>query len=189
MSATPETSADSPTTPPSGASSGTTASDGQFDASVGDVFDFAMGEFTARFPRDRLYAKNHMWALPPERSDRWRFGLSAYAVRLLQDVYFLDWLVEPGMTLTARQQIGSIESKKAESDLYSPASGVVASINQEVLDDPSAINAAPYEAGWLFELVLAGHEFLDGPGYQKHLEDAWVVAQRTIKGQANFSED
>ena len=57
-------------------------------------FTFAMGEFTAEFPRDRHYATNHMWA-KQVHARRWRFGLTAYAVRLLQDVYFLDWIVEP----------------------------------------------------------------------------------------------
>ena len=50
---------------------------------------FMMGEFAAEFPTDRQYARNHMWALTSEGSIR--FGFSAYAVRLLQDVYFLDW--------------------------------------------------------------------------------------------------
>ncbi len=85
-------------------------------------FSFAMGEFNAEFPRDRHYATNHMWAKLVE-AGRWRFGLTAYAVRLLQDVYFLDWLVEPPAPIALRAQIGSIESKKAESDLYAPLAG------------------------------------------------------------------
>ena len=48
---------------------------------------FKMGEYEALFPNDRKYAKNHMWAIRID--DKWRFGLAAYAVRLLQDVYFL----------------------------------------------------------------------------------------------------
>ena len=59
---------------------------------------FMMGEFEAEFPVDRQYAKNHMWAMPSD--DVIRFGFAAYAVRLLQDVYFLDWLLEAPAVLT-----------------------------------------------------------------------------------------
>ena len=54
---------------------------------------FNMGEYEAHFPTDRYYAKNHMWA--QKGLHGYRLGLSAYAVRLLQDVYFLDWIVDP----------------------------------------------------------------------------------------------
>jgi glycine cleavage system H protein len=144
-----------------------------------------MGEFEARFPRDRHYATNHMWAKQVE-SGRWRFGLTAYAVRLLQDVYFLDWIVEPPATIAARAQIGSIESKKAESDLYSPLAGRLVAVNESVLDDPSLINADAYGEGWLIEIESEDSSALLTPdGYANHLVDAWEVAQRTIKGQAN----
>src|SRR5438874_5949734 len=79
---------------------------------------FMMGKFAAEFPTDRRYAKNHMWV--ERRGDCVRFGFAACAVRLLQDVYFLDWSVEAGIPLAERQEIGSIESKKAESSLYAP---------------------------------------------------------------------
>ena len=57
---------------------------------MADELIFMMGEFDARFPTDRLYAKNHMWAQPLS-GGAIRCGFSAYAVRLLQDVYFLEW--------------------------------------------------------------------------------------------------
>lgn len=147
-------------------------------------FEFAMGEFIAEFPRDRHYAKNHMWAQAVD--GKWRFGLSAYAVRLLQDVYFLDWIVELGTPLKHRQQVGSIESKKAESDLYAPVAGVITAINDATLDDPSLINADAYADGWLFEMSEADAEPLLSPDqYAEHLVGAWKIAQATIKGQAN----
>lgn len=145
---------------------------------------FMMGNFEARFPTDRLYAKNHMWAsLQSENSIR--FGLSAYAVRLLQDVYFLDLLIEPGMPLKARQEIGSIESKKAESSLYSPIEGVVAGVNAQLQTDPTGINLDKYGQGWLFELESKADGLLSPEDYLQHLDAAWEVAQRTIKGQVN----
>ena len=150
-------------------------------------FTFAMGEHVATFPTDRLYVTNHMWA-SRQAGQRWRFGLTAYAVRLLQDVYFLDWIVDVHAGLTHRQMIGSIESKKAESDLYSPVAGKLAAINASTLEDPSLINASPYESGWLIEMDSppeATTSLLTPEGYAKHLIEAWEVAQRTIKGQVN----
>ena len=146
-----------------------------------------MGEFTAEFPRDRSYAKNHMWAQGMGDS-RWRFGLTAYAVRLLQDVYFLDWIVEPPAAVALRANIGSIESKKAESDLFSPVAGEFITINDAALTDPSIINADPYGEGWLIDIKTedaSASVLLDPDGYAEHLVEAWDVAQRTIKGQAN----
>lgn len=145
---------------------------------------FMMGEHEARFPTDRMYGKNHMWA-QLQAAGGWRFGLSAYAVRLLQDVYFLDLVVEAGMPLTERQEIGSIESKKAESSLYCPIAGTVVSINQELLQDPTTINLDKYGAGWMFELEGDPEKLLSPEQYLEHLSAAWEIAQRTIKGQAN----
>jgi len=146
-----------------------------------------MGEHKASFPRDRQYATNHMWALETN-SGRYRFGLTAYAVRLLQDVYFLDWIIDPVAPVKLRAQIGSIESKKAESDLYAPVSGTLVSINDIALDDPSIINADTYQQGWLIEIDTTDTSPLLSPeAYAEHLTGAWEIAQRTIKGQANQS--
>ncbi len=145
---------------------------------------FMMGEYEAQFPGDYFYAKNHMWAQRTE-SGQWRFGLSGYAVRLLQDVYFLDLTIEPEMQLAARHEIGSIESKKAESSLYSPIAGTVTKLNDDLLNDPTAINVDKYGKGWMFELDGTGDDLLSIDDYLEHLNQAWEIAQRTIKGQAN----
>ena len=148
---------------------------------------FMMGDFSAQFPCDRLYVSNHMWALPLSNG-RYRFGLTAYAVRLLQDVYFLDWTVESGSPVTSRQPIGSIESKKAESDLFAPASGTLEMFCEDCLKDPTAINLSTYDQGWLFDMIAVDASLMTPEEYVQHLESAWQVAQRTIKGQVN-SED
>ena len=142
-----------------------------------------MGEFEAVFPDDRLYARNHMWA--QQHDSAFRFGFSAYAVRLLQDVYFLDWELESPIQISAKQEMGSIESKKAESSIYSPANGELTEINSELLEDPSAINVDKYEKGWLFEMKVTNPDFLDASQYIEHLEIVWQDAQKTIKGQLN----
>ena len=147
------------------------------------MLTFMMGEFAAEIATDRRYAKNHMWAQAAE--GLYRFGFTAYAVRLLQDVYFLDWEVEPGTVLAERQEIGQIESKKAEASLYSPVAGRLAELNAALLADPSGINLDKYGAGWLFTMETAGENLLSPEEYITHLESVWEVTQRTIKGQLN----
>ncbi|MCE9524473.1 MAG: glycine cleavage system protein H [Planctomycetales bacterium] len=149
----------------------------------GENLTFMMGNFAAEFPTDRVYAKNHMWAQPRESGIR--FGFTAYAVRLLQDVYFLDWTVDAGAALALKQEIGQIESKKAESSLYSPVAGKLVCFNEELLSDPSAINIDKYGGGWLFEMQAAGEELISAEQYLEHLAAVWEVTQRTIKGQMN----
>ena len=105
---------------------------------MSDVRTFMMGKFEATFPTDREYAKNHMWAIV--EGNTIRFGFTAYAVRLLQDVYFLDWLIDAPVTISSQQEIGTIESKKAESSLYAPIDGTLVRFNEELMEDPSAIN-------------------------------------------------
>lgn len=143
-----------------------------------------MGEYEARFPTDRRYARNHMWA-QASGENRYRFGFAAYAVRLLQDVYFLDWEVPAGTTLGERQEIGQIESQKAEASLYAPIEGRLTVFNETLLKDPSAINVDKYGEGWLFEIEGAGDSLFTPDEYLEHLEAVWEVTQRTIKGQMN----
>jgi len=145
---------------------------------------FMMGQFEAKFPRDRNYAMNHMWA-SPKKGGSFRVGFTAYAVRLLQDVYFLEWTVDEGAWVEHRQEIGTIESKKAESDLYSPAAGRLTVFNERLLNDPSAINIDKYDTGWLFDLESVDPELMTAEQYLDHLNDVWAVTQRTIKGQLN----
>jgi len=151
-----------------------------------DHLTFMMGEFEAEFPVDRYYAKNHMWA--EKTSGGYRFGFSAYAVRLLQDVYFLDWYFDAPAEVRFQQEIGSIESKKAESSLYAPLTGTLTQFNPALMADPSQINVDTYGEGWLFELTESSENeepLLSASQYLKHLEKVWLVTQRTIKGQMN----
>jgi glycine cleavage system H protein len=144
---------------------------------------FMMGLFPARFPTDRRYAKNHMWAQPV--SGGYRFGFAGYAVRLLQDVYFLEWSVDAGTALRERQAIGAVESSKAESELYSPIGGRLTEFNERLLADPSTINVDMYGEGWLFMMEGPGEGLLSPDEYLVHLQASWAIAQRTIKGQMN----
>ncbi len=150
---------------------------------MSDPLVFMMGKFEAVLPTDRQYAKNHQWAIPTEGG--YRFGFSAYAVRLLQDIYFLEWNVDEGATIGMGQEIGFIESSKAESDLFPPIAGVLSHFNPELLNDPSRINVDMYGEGWLYVIAGSGETLLSPEEYVEHLAAVWDVTQRTIKGQLN----
>jgi glycine cleavage system H protein len=147
-----------------------------------ETLTFMMGKFAAVLPADLRYCKNHMWCRPGDNGVH-RFGFTAYAIRLMQDVYFLDWCVSPGAVLALKQQIGNIETSKAVSDLFAPIAGTMSTINQEVLKDPSAINVDGYGRGWLFEMAGDASGSVDVQGYYDFLAANWDQTQRILKGQ------
>jgi glycine cleavage system H protein len=144
---------------------------------------FMMGKFAARLPADLLYARNHMWGRAAD--GRLRFGFTAYAVRLMQDVYFLDWCVNAGDTVALKQQIGNIETSKAVADLFAPIGGTIEVFNGELLKDPSAINVDCYGPGWLFDMTGNADGLMDAQAYHDYLSSTWESTQRLIKGQIN----
>jgi glycine cleavage system H protein len=147
---------------------------------------FWMGKFGALLPGALRYARNHMWARM--QADRWRFGFTSYAVRLMQDVYFLDWQVGAGDGVALLQQIGHIETSKAVSDLFAPLAGTITEFNRELLDDPSGINVDGYGTGWLFEMEAVAEGLLWADEYYNHLADNWENTQRLIKGKINTED-
>ncbi|WP_298866836.1 glycine cleavage system protein H, partial [uncultured Gimesia sp.] len=99
--------------------------------------------------------------------------------------YFLDWAIDPFTDVHEKQKIGEIESSKALSDLYAPSAGRILEFNEELLNDPSAINQADnYEKGWLFEME-SNEQWLTPTEYLQILDDGWEQTQRLIKGQLN----
>src|SRR5687767_1601962 len=108
---------------------------------MSDSLTFMMGTYKARIPCDRRYSENHLWLQQiTGRPASYRVGFTSYSIRLLQDVYFLDWSIDAGTSVVKKQSIGEIESSKALSTLYAPAAGAVLAFNEAVLSDPSAIN-------------------------------------------------
>lgn len=145
---------------------------------------FMMGKYAAVLSGDRRYALNHMWCLPVDANGAQvlRFGFTSYAVRLMQDVYFLDWTVNAGDVLQHKQKIGHIETSKAVSDLFAPQAGTLVRFNEELLKDPSAINVDTYGAGWLFELSGPESDTLSVQDYYNFLEANWEKTQNMLKG-------
>ena len=147
---------------------------------MADDRTFMMGKFPAHLPGELRYARNHMWCRAVD--DTLRFGFTSYAVRLMQDVYFLDWQVNAGDAVQLKQQIGHIETSKAVSDLFAPIGGKLITFNQELLNDPSAINVENYGTGWLFEMQGDASATMSVTEYEQFLAANWENTQRLLKG-------
>lgn len=153
---------------------------------MSEALTFLMGKFPAVLPGELRYARNHMWCRPA--GERLRFGFTAYAVRLMQDVYFLDWVVNAGDAVELLQQIGHIETSKAVSDLFAPTAGTLAEFNQELLKDPTPINVDGYGEGWLFDMTGPAGELLSAAEYHEFLAANWDKTQAMIKGKINTED-
>ncbi len=149
---------------------------------MSEPLHFMMGQYKAVIPIDRMYSKRHMWL--QQDGDVWVVGFTAYSVRLLQDVYFLDWTIDPNTPVEDRQEIGEIESSKAVSSMFTPCAGTILDLNEAVLNDPSGINTDNYGSGWLYRMKTES-PLLTPEEYIRVLDDGWEDTQRTIKGQMN----
>jgi glycine cleavage system H protein len=97
-------------------------------------------------PNDRLYSREHEWALKKE--GRVVVGITDHAQDQLGDVIFVD-LPEVGAEVTAGEAIGEAESTKTVSEVYSPVTGKVVERNEELQHNPELLNEDPYGRGWL----------------------------------------
>ncbi|MEU9098798.1 glycine cleavage system protein GcvH [Streptomyces sp. NPDC048361] len=108
-------------------------------------------------PQQLRYSKEHEWLSNAENGVS-TVGITEHAANALGDVVYVQ-LPEVGDTVTAGETCGELESTKSVSDLYSPVTGEVVEANQDVVDDPSLVNSAPFEGGWLFKVKVT-----DEPG-------------------------
>ncbi|MEW1645449.1 glycine cleavage system protein GcvH [Streptomyces sp. NPDC091219] len=101
-------------------------------------------------PQQLRYSKEHEWLSVAEDGVS-TVGITEYAANALGDVVYAQ-LPDVGSTVTAGESCGELESTKSVSDLYSPVGGEVTEINEDVVNDPSLVNSAPFEGGWLFKV-------------------------------------
>lgn len=101
-------------------------------------------------PQQLRYSKEHEWLSAAEDGVS-TIGITEHAANALGDVVFVQ-LPDVGATVAAGESCGELESTKSVSDLYSPVSGEVTEINEDVVSDPSLVNTAPFEGGWLFRI-------------------------------------
>ncbi|MGW7567401.1 glycine cleavage system protein GcvH [Streptomyces tendae] len=103
-------------------------------------------------PQQLRYSKEHEWLSGAEDGVS-TVGITEHAANALGDVVFVQ-LPEVGDSVTAGEACGELESTKSVSDLYSPVSGEIAEVNEDVVNDPSLVNSAPFEGGWLFKVKV-----------------------------------
>ncbi|MCB5908392.1 glycine cleavage system protein GcvH [Streptomyces pinistramenti] len=103
-------------------------------------------------PQQLRYSKEHEWLSVAEDGVS-TVGITEHAANALGDVVFVQ-LPEVGATVTAGESCGELESTKSVSDLYAPVDGEIIEVNEVVTDDPSLVNSAPFEGGWLFKVKI-----------------------------------
>ena len=118
-------------------------------------------------PDDLRYATSHEWL----RADG-TAGITDHAQHELTDVVFVD-LPAIGKTVKAGEVICVVESVKAASDIYAPASGKVVAVNTDLTANPALVNTDPYGAGWMFQLELSApaerDALMDAAAYRAHI--------------------
>lgn len=122
-------------------------------------------------PTDRLYSESHEWVRIEGTTAT--VGITQYAQEQLGDVVF----VEPpavGRTVSRGEAIGTIESVKAVSELFSPVAGTVSAVNTELESRPELVNQDPYGGGWLVRLTVApgaGEGLMDAATYERFVAE------------------
>jgi len=113
---------------------------------------------SSSIPEDNRYAKSHEYAHP--EGDVALVGITEYAQKELGDVVMVE-LPPVGTQVDANEEMGSIESVKAVSDLFAPVSGEVVEINEALTDKPELVNTDPYGDGWLVKIRMSDPSELD----------------------------
>lgn len=124
------------------------------------------------YPTQFRYSKDHEWI--DVKSDVATVGITDYAQSELGDVVFVE-LPAVGAKVTAGKTFGSVESVKAVSEIYAPASGEVVEANSALTQKPEAINTDPHGAGWLIKIKLANaaelSSLMDAAAYEAFIAE------------------
>jgi glycine cleavage system H protein len=109
-------------------------------------------------PEDSRYAKSHEYV--HVEGDVGTVGITDYAQKELGDVVFVE-LPPVGTQLELGDEMGSIESVKAVSELFAPVSGEVVEINESLAEKPELVNTDPYGDGWMIKVKLSAPDEVD----------------------------
>src|SRR5207244_1956780 len=122
-------------------------------------------------PEDNKYAKSHEYV--HVEGEVGTVGITDYAQKELGDVVFVE-LPQVGTQLEAGDELGSIESVKAVSELFAPVSGEVVEINETLADKPELVNTDPYGDGWMIRVRLTDptelDELMNAEEYEEYCE-------------------
>ena len=109
---------------------------------------------------DRLYSKDHEWILPLGEN-LVRIGITEYAVKQLGDVVYVE-VPEVDAEVSVGGEIGTVESIKSASEIFSPVTGIIIAVNEELEDGPELVNVSPFDEGWFAEIQLENPIELQG---------------------------
>ena len=111
--------------------------------------------------KDLLYTKTHEWVKSEGKGKVAKVGITDYAQETLTDVVYVE-LPAVGKEIKKGEVLGSIESVKSVSEIYSPISGKVKEINEKLNDEPELMNKSPYDDGYLVTFELENRDELSG---------------------------
>ena len=125
----------------------------------------------ANTPEDNRYAKSHEYV--HVEGETGTVGITDYAQKELGDVVFVE-LPQVGSQLEMGDELGSIESVKAVSELFSPVSGEVVEVNEALAEKPELVNTDPYGDGWMIKVRLSEpdevDELMTAEDYEEYVE-------------------
>lgn len=111
------------------------------------------------YPNDLKYTPTHEWVRVD--GDVATVGISWFAQDQLGDVVYVD-LPEVGRAVSKGESVAEIESTKTVSGIYTPVSGEVVEVNEELSGSEEQVNRSPYDGGWLFKVRLSNSDELGG---------------------------
>lgn len=111
------------------------------------------------YPENLKYTNSHQWV--STEGIVITVGITNYAQEQLGEVVYID-LPQVGDEVTAGEVMGSVESVKSISDLYSPVTGKIIEVNEPLMDEPGTINSDPYGAAWMVKIEMANPSELEG---------------------------
>ncbi len=124
------------------------------------------------YPTQYRYTKEHEWIYV--KGDIATIGITDYAQHELGDVVFVE-LPAVGAKVTAGKTFGSMESVKAVSEIFAPASGEVTEANAELQNKPETINSDPHGAAWLIKMKLSNpadiNSLMDAAAYEAYIAE------------------
>jgi glycine cleavage system H protein len=120
-------------------------------------------------PSDMLYTKSHEWVRI--EGDEVVVGITHFAQDQLGDITFVE-LPQPGDAFTAGDEMGTVESVKAASEIYMPVDGEIIAVNEELEAQPELVNQEPYDDGWMVRIKPEGEVagLLSSEEYAEYLE-------------------
>lgn len=122
------------------------------------------------YPANFHYTKEHEWVRV--EGDVGVVGITDHAQNQLGDIVYVD-LPKPGTAVEQGKTLGSVESVKAVSDIYSPVSGEVVEVNDALVTAPEKLNEDPHGAAWLVKIKLSApgeiKQLLSAEDYQKYV--------------------